>query len=263
MNTRRAFTLIELLVVIAIIAILAAILFPVFGKSAQKGKATASMNNLKQWGAALNSELADNDNRMPTDGEDSGGEAAIDDPEAWFNMLPGYFRDKPLNHADYATKPPRPAEKNVWINPGVPVSPYNTLIQPPKKFLFCYAMNSYLSSTGSGDSKAASTAGTDNKRMKMNTVENLAATVFMGEKADNKPALLPEQILAFFGDGDPATDREGQAHFLFCDGHVELRKRSNFDPTIMQDTDTDPGPISKKALSRNFTFLPYLGAEAK
>jgi prepilin-type N-terminal cleavage/methylation domain-containing protein/prepilin-type processing-associated H-X9-DG protein len=259
MKTHRAFTLIELLVVIAIIAILAAILFPVFGKSAMKGKETQSMNNLKQWASALNSELADNDNRMPFDGDGSGGDAAMDDPESWFNMLPVYFHDKPLNFVDNVNKPPRPGDKSVWVNPAVPKTPYNNLIQPPQKFLFSYAMNTYLSSTA-GD-KQGSSASISNKRMKMNAVENLAATVFMAEKADNKSSLEPSEILAFFGDGDPTTDQNNQAHFLFCDGHVELRKRSNFDPNVMKDTADDPGPTSTTNLSRNFTYVPFLGAQ--
>ncbi|MGQ9698431.1 MAG: prepilin-type N-terminal cleavage/methylation domain-containing protein, partial [Armatimonadota bacterium] len=51
MNRRNSgFTLIELLVVIAIIAILAAILFPVFASSREKARATACASNLKQIG---------------------------------------------------------------------------------------------------------------------------------------------------------------------------------------------------------------------
>ena len=50
MRTRKAFTLIELLVVIAIIAILAAILFPVFAQARNAAKKTASISNLKQLG---------------------------------------------------------------------------------------------------------------------------------------------------------------------------------------------------------------------
>jgi prepilin-type N-terminal cleavage/methylation domain-containing protein len=45
---RRGFTLIELLVVIAIIAILAAILFPVFAKAREKARQTSCLSNEKQ-----------------------------------------------------------------------------------------------------------------------------------------------------------------------------------------------------------------------
>ena len=48
MHTRRGFTLIELLVVIAIIAILAAILFPVFARAREKARAASCLSNSKQ-----------------------------------------------------------------------------------------------------------------------------------------------------------------------------------------------------------------------
>ncbi|HVL37979.1 MAG TPA: prepilin-type N-terminal cleavage/methylation domain-containing protein [Fimbriimonadaceae bacterium] len=60
-RTHGGFTLIELLVVIAIIAILAAILFPVFGQAKVAAKKTASVSNLKQLGLAVAMYSTDNE----------------------------------------------------------------------------------------------------------------------------------------------------------------------------------------------------------
>jgi prepilin-type N-terminal cleavage/methylation domain-containing protein/prepilin-type processing-associated H-X9-DG protein len=65
MTHRRGFTLIELLVVIAIIAILAAILFPVFAKARSKARQTACLSNMKQLSMATLMYATDWDEHWP------------------------------------------------------------------------------------------------------------------------------------------------------------------------------------------------------
>lgn len=64
-QTAKAFTLIELLVVIAIIAILAAILFPVFGRARENARRSSCMSNLKQIGLGMMQYTQDYDERYP------------------------------------------------------------------------------------------------------------------------------------------------------------------------------------------------------
>ena len=62
---KYAFTLIELLVVIAIIAILAAILFPVFAQARESARQTACLSNMRQIGLTLRMYVQDYDETFP------------------------------------------------------------------------------------------------------------------------------------------------------------------------------------------------------
>ena len=64
-SRKSGFTLIELLVVIAIIAILAAILFPVFARAREKARANTCLSNVKQLTLGILMYVNDYDERMP------------------------------------------------------------------------------------------------------------------------------------------------------------------------------------------------------
>lgn len=96
---RRAFTLIELLVVIAIIAILAAILFPVFAQAKEKAKATSCLSNMKQIGTAEQMYLTDYDDRLfPRFGwkNSRAGYTPTVDALRWWNLLMPYTKSNQM-----------------------------------------------------------------------------------------------------------------------------------------------------------------------
>src|SRR5689334_22038904 len=79
MKQRNAFTLIELLVVIAIIAILAAILFPVFAQAKAAAKKTSCLSNMKQQTLAIYMYSTDADDVAP-----ASDEGALNGGVYWF-----------------------------------------------------------------------------------------------------------------------------------------------------------------------------------
>ncbi len=89
---RTGFTLIELLVVIAIIAILAAILFPVFARARENARRSSCQSNLKQIGLGIMQYTQDYDEMMPARAHNQGPAA----PRNWINMLQPYVKSYQL-----------------------------------------------------------------------------------------------------------------------------------------------------------------------
>jgi prepilin-type N-terminal cleavage/methylation domain-containing protein/prepilin-type processing-associated H-X9-DG protein len=79
----KAFTLIELLVVIAIIALLAAILFPVFARARENGRRASCQSNLKQIGLGFTQYVQDYDEIMP---------GAVAGSDRWMDVLQPYVK---------------------------------------------------------------------------------------------------------------------------------------------------------------------------
>lgn len=91
---RTGFTLIELLVVIAIIAILAAILFPVFSRAREKARQASCTSNLKQIAMAHLMYAQDYDEMLPSHGDDTVG--------PWPMMVLPYVKNDQIFHCPSA-----------------------------------------------------------------------------------------------------------------------------------------------------------------
>jgi prepilin-type N-terminal cleavage/methylation domain-containing protein/prepilin-type processing-associated H-X9-DG protein len=117
----RGFTLIELLVVIAIIAILAAILFPVFAQARAKARQSACLSNMKQLGTGLMMYAQDYDETMPLNDYVGNGMAPLAgwrDPRAgdsWASGLYPYVKNLHIYVCPEAVHYPAPGI--VWRSP--------------------------------------------------------------------------------------------------------------------------------------------------
>jgi prepilin-type N-terminal cleavage/methylation domain-containing protein len=148
-----AFTLIELLVVIAIIAILAALLLPALAGAKQRGYRAADLNNLKQFGIAMNLVASDNNDFMPWANWAS-GEQSANPPQGWlytkdptatgpaqFPVATGSFWQVLLNARTYfcpsddtnnALFKLRPQQSSSYVMNGA-VCGYGRAMNPPVK----------------------------------------------------------------------------------------------------------------------------------
>src|SRR4051794_16013802 len=145
-SDRRAFTLIELLVVIAIIAILAAILFPVFAQARERARMSACLSNTRQLGTALMLYVQDYDETYPYIRFHCGSDCLT-----WKNVIRPY-----LKSLDVLACPSNPFAKTtpglagaVSSRPGPNSEGWQ--YEPEQRMPVSYAMNSCASTWVAAD----------------------------------------------------------------------------------------------------------------
>ena len=195
----RAFTLTELLVVIGILAVLAAILLPVFFSARAKARTAACAANLRQIGNGLQNYLQDYDGTYPPFSEAVFvGNVSRDNAVTWRDLLMPYTKWFPHCPDRNNTRPPQYAQ-------GPSASGY--------------AYNYYLS-----QAIELAPARTAEAGIPENAVKTPALTISVFDARDifgslGKPDTRANKIP---GDTTPGAERhEGGANYLFADGHVK------------------------------------------
>ena len=192
-HTKRGFTLIELLVVIAIIAILAAILFPVFQKVRENARRTSCTSNLKQVLLGVTQYVQDSDEVLPP-----GHTGCCSDTTTvfYYQLAQPYIKS-----ADVFKCPDDPANINNLSYEGP--NPPSNFIKPVH---FSYALN-YDSMQRDSEKRAISLAA-------INSPSNYAYLVDKGAVGQNTPPFYKKGTerysCLFFADPvGPTTDQVG------------------------------------------------------
>jgi prepilin-type N-terminal cleavage/methylation domain-containing protein/prepilin-type processing-associated H-X9-DG protein len=217
------FTLIELLVVIAIIAILAAILFPVFAKARQRAQATTCASNLKQFGTAFMMYGDDYEGRLPSPGGNG----------KWLDVW-DHNNGATLN--SYISRGARDQKSaaGIWACPAYEAKGLASK-QASVSGGFAarsYGMNSYLRAKPDVEYPACNADDMDGG-IAISQIRTSAGTVLLYEGIYNRTTAYVgragsiNQVMGYYD--KPTNDDErawsagwhnGMNEYLWCDGHV-------------------------------------------
>ncbi|MFO7947224.1 MAG: DUF1559 domain-containing protein [Armatimonadota bacterium] len=225
MRRKSGFTLIELLVVIAIIAILAAILFPVFARAREKARQASCLSNVKQMGLAAMMYAQDYDET-----------------------------NVPCNTVNVSIPYVRPGGDTVTLTWG----PWFALIQPyaknPQIFICPSGGEIYYGCTSYGANRLVTGRTFDTPVVKLAEIEYPAQTVLFADSSwtgstddyhtSNQWRLQYGHHPSFF---IPAR-HNGGANIAFCDGHAKWHH--------IEENDIYTGPVTYTHVPRDVCWYP-------
>ncbi|BDI29945.1 hypothetical protein CCAX7_19960 [Capsulimonas corticalis] len=262
-TVKLGFTLIELLVVIAIIAILAAILFPVFAKAREKARQISCLSNEKQLGLGLLQYSQDNDEVLGQAWHGNGGYQASDPTPGnvkykWMDAIYPYVKSTQVFHC--------PDFNNDLSTPTAPTGnyvPYQQLTGPDDTHYGSYSMNAsyWDSNTVGGGCKSPG----DSSGLGLATLSHPATTAWImdGEGSYQvdwpvTPNYVTKGDLQIVGagtmngtgnngDGSMVNRHTGVVNIIWCDGHAKAMRME----ALMQTKSVDCGNGAQ-------TIAPYL-----
>lgn len=198
---KRGFTLIELLVVIAIIAILAAILFPVFARAREKARQTSCLSNMKEIGLAMAMYVQDYDETMPRRFLYCANDTQL---FWWHDMVQPYVKNW-----------------QIMLCPSVdPLGTYTYRRPPglPNPLEYTYSVNAQ-SEWGAGGPGV-------NSLTRLAAIKLPAECIHVAESRDIELSHNTETDCYDADNGNVLKPHSEMANWLFVDGHAKAMKKS-------------------------------------
>jgi len=250
---RRAFTLIELLVVIAIVALLAAILFPVFSRARENARKSSCQSNLKQIGLGLLQYVQDFDETTTLSFYGTAGDSDNANNYKWMDAVYPYVKGEQL----FTCPSDNAANRNyVWnrrLAAGQTSQNYGS-----------YGLNGAYGSAGDNQTPPRSSAA---YLVAMSSIAVPAATIWVTDNNNAVTAVNTGGSQGFFWTNAAANPsitstapRQLQniserhlefANAVFCDGHVKAMK---LDDMARTKTLVDPVDGATKNVMTVFTI---------
>jgi prepilin-type N-terminal cleavage/methylation domain-containing protein/prepilin-type processing-associated H-X9-DG protein len=205
-RTKTGFTLIELLVVIAIIAILAAILFPVFARAREMARQASCQSNLKQLGLAIAQYSVDYDGKMPGSGGWAWPTGVTDASMQWQYVIYPYVKNRQVYTCPSSGNRVVSYAQNNWCMNGPDYGINEASIEAP-------ADTVQLGESWCCDTTAYNAGNADQ------VFRNADYTLW--DDWNRYAAANPGD----WGDRNPRHN--GRSNFLFADGHVKSYTMKN------------------------------------
>jgi prepilin-type N-terminal cleavage/methylation domain-containing protein/prepilin-type processing-associated H-X9-DG protein len=216
-RTSRGFTLIELLVVIAIIAILAAILFPVFAQAREQARKVDCASNLRNLNMGMMMYVQDHEEQFPP--KLAGTNTPVDH---WIDMIQPYVKNRKIAKCANYTPAPNRNTALAWWGYGININLYIEVVdgagRPNGLTTTSLASIPFPADTSS---LADCSLGDFYARARRRT------RIAFANSADTSPYNLPcDQVRTRHGNGTGLDLSTGGANVAFVDGHVKFMTSS-------------------------------------